>query len=228
MIPRNWYPYKRESGEASEFEEPYVIPYEGKIKKYLKEDEFIKFATKKEGETPTQENGRVAFLISYYCNGANAADFLRFKFRDIHDDFIVFYREKIKNASKSDRIPIKIYLSAELWDLIVKYGNPPAPDNYIFKCYTDEMTDREKYNARTRFNRLASKSLKQFDIMKHISVRKARHTLVNRLKKNHVDREFVKDILGHTSIITTDNYYDQFEDDTHREIARKSISIGKY
>jgi integrase/recombinase XerD len=88
LIPRNWYPFKRESGEASEFEEPYVIPYEGKIKRYLKEDEFLKFANTKDCESVNHENGRVAFLISYYCNGANAADFLRFKFRDIHDNFI--------------------------------------------------------------------------------------------------------------------------------------------
>jgi integrase len=33
--------------------------------------------------------------------------------------------------------------------------------------------------------------------------------------------------LGHTSIVTTDNYYDQFEDDAHREIARKYISAMK-
>ena len=118
-------------------------------------------------------------------------------------------------------------MSQELKRLIQKYGNSPEPNNYIFKCYTDEMTEKEKYYIRTRFNRLASKSLESFDETKDLSIGKARHTLVNRLKKNHVDREFVKDILGHTSIITTDNYYDQFEDDVHREIARKYMSVSQ-
>ena len=96
LIPRSWYPFKRESGEVSEFEDPYVIPSEQKVKTYLKEDEFVRFSDVNKFLSPVHEAGYAAFLISFYCNGSNAADFLRFKFRDIHGEFIVFYREKIK------------------------------------------------------------------------------------------------------------------------------------
>lgn len=231
LIPMEWYPFKRESGERSTFEYPYVIPNEQRVKTFLKEDEFLKFATTSEFHSIDQELSHAAFLIAFHCNGANAADFLRFKFRDIQGDFIVFYREKIKNASKANRKPIKIYLSKELISLIKKYGNSSLPENYIFKCYVDEMTDAQKYDARMRFNRIANKNLKNLikdlDIPKNISIGKARHSLANILKKNDVNREFVKDILGHTSILTTDNYFDQFEDDKHTTIFDNLISIPK-
>lgn len=231
LIPREWYPFKRESGEASEFENPYVIPNEAKVKVYLKEDEFVKFAEAKNFRSPLQEVAHAAFLISFYCNGSNAADFLRFKFRDIQGEFIIFYREKIKNATKANRKPIKIYLCAELRQLIKKYGNPPLPDNYIFKCYTDEMTDEEKYDARCKFNRSASRAIKSItddlNISKKTSIGKARHALTNIFKKNKVDREFVKDILGHTSIVTADNYYDQFEEDQHTSIFNTIVAVDK-
>jgi integrase len=231
FIPQEWYPFRRESGELSCFERPYTIPNEQKVKVYFKEDEFLKFAKAEKFTSPVLEERHAAFMISFYCNGANAADFLRFKFGDIHGDFIVFYREKIKNASKSNKKPIKIYLSADLKNLIHKIGNPQQPNNYIFKCYTDDMSEEEKYKARCRFNRVVSKSLKKItkdlNLEKNISIGKARHTLTNILKKHQVNREFVKDILGHTSIVTADNYYGQFEDEQHTSIFDNIVSLQK-
>ncbi len=231
LIPKEWYPFKRESGESSEFENPYVIPNEAKVKTYLKEDEFVKFAEANNFASVKQEEAHAAFLISFFCNGANAADFLRFKFRDIQGDFIIFYREKIKNTFKSNLRPIKVFLSPELKNLMKKYGNEPLPENYVFRCYTDEMSDEERYLARLKFNRSASKCLrlitKRLNIKKNISIGKARHSLANLLKRNGVDREFVKDIFGHTSILTTDNYYDQFEEDQHTSIFNNIVAVDK-
>ncbi|MBX2896880.1 MAG: site-specific integrase [Cyclobacteriaceae bacterium] len=231
LIPREWYPFKRESGEVSAFEDPYVIPNEQKVKVYLNEQETIKLADITHFETERQQRAQVAYFISFYCNGSNAADFLRFKFRDIIGDFIIFYREKIKNASKGNRKPIKVYLSQELKDLIAQYGNPPAPDNYIFPWYKPGMTEEEMFVVRNRFNQEASKSikvlLKKNGIDKRVSIGKARHALANILKRNKVDREFAKDIFGHTSIVTADNYYGQFDDDIHASIMANIVSVKK-
>ena len=93
------------------------------------------------------------------------------------------------------------------------------------------MTPMQRYEARKRFNRLASNSVQSIveglAIDKRITLGKARHTLTNILKKHKVDREFVKDILGHTSIVTADNYYDQFEDDQHSAIFNSIVSVQK-
>ncbi|HTF20980.1 MAG TPA: phage integrase SAM-like domain-containing protein [Chryseolinea sp.] len=231
ILPKEWYPFKRESGRISEFEDAYVIPNDQKVKVYLDEREMAVLSDAKTFDTERERDAHHAYFISFHCNGANAADFLRFKFRDIQGDFIIFYREKIKNATKTNRKPIKIYLSEELKKLISEVGNPPHPDSYIFKCFNDTMTMEEMYEARNRFNQAASTSLKvllkKHGIEKNISIGKARHALANILKKNKVDREFAKDILGHTSIVTADNYYGQFEEDQHTSIFDNIVSMNK-
>lgn len=228
LIPRNWYPFKRESGERSEFSDPYVIPNERKVKEYLKEDEVLTMFSAKSFVTEAQKKAHQAWLISYYCNGCNAADFLEFKYRDIKGEFIVFYRQKIKTASRGDSKPVKVYLTPELKDLIKKIGNPPASNNYIFDCYKQGMTPEEKYAARKQFVNRASQSLKHLadnlGIKKNLRFGNARHSLANVLRQNNVDREMLKDMFGHTSIITADNYFGEFEDDKQAEIAKKFMS----
>lgn len=228
LVPRNWYPFKRESGEKSEYSDPYVIPNERKVKEYLNGDEVLTMFTAKSFVTDAQKRAHQAWLISYYCNGCNAADFLEFKYRDIKGEFIVFYREKVKNATRTDRRPVKVYLTQDLKDLIKKVGNPPAPNNYIFNCYKSGMTVEQKYEARKQFVNRVSQSLKHLaenlGIKKNLRFGNARHSLANVLKRNNVDREMLKDLFGHTSIITADNYFGDFEEDKQAEIAKNFMS----
>jgi integrase/recombinase XerD len=230
FIPKEWYPFKRGPGEKSEFKDAHVIPNERKIKDYLKEEEVVRLSEHTDFKNEAQKNAHTAWLISFYCNGCNPADFLQFKYGDIYGDFIVFYREKVKNATRSDMKPVKVYLSPELKQLIKKVGNPPKPDNYIFKCYTDDMSEEEKYKARRKFTSNATQSMKHLaesmGINKNIRLGNARHSLANILKKNGVDREIVKDLFGHTSILTVDNYFESFQDDQHAELAKSMISIA--
>ena len=230
LIPRSWYPFKRESGEKSEFSDPYVIPYEQKVKEFLKEDELLTMFKASNFITEAQKRAHDAWLISFYCNGCNAADFLEFRYRNIQGDFIIFYRQKVKNATRSDSKPVKVYLSPELKELIEKIGNLPRPDNYIFDVYKPGMTVEQKYDTRKQFVSKVSQSLKHLadnlGIKKNLRLGNARHSLANVLKKNGVDREILKDLFGHTSIITADNYFGQFEEDKHAEIAKNFISFG--
>jgi site-specific recombinase XerD len=230
LIPRTWYPFKREAGELSEFPDPYVIPNERKVKEYLSEDELVTMFRTTEFATHAQKRSHDAWLISFYCNGCNAADFLEFKYRDIQGDFIVFYREKVKNATRGDKKPVKVYLSLELRSLIKEIGNPAKPDNYIFKCYEPGMTVAGKYKARKEFVAKVSKSLKNLagnlGFEKTLRLGNARHSLANVLKKNGVDREMLKDLFGHTSIITADNYFGEFDEEQQAEVAKNFISIA--
>lgn len=232
LIPAEWYPFKRHAGEKEYFKDAYVIPNERKPKDYLKEDEVLKFsqATADDIGSESQTKAHWAWLVSYCCNGANAADFLQFRFRHIVGDFIIFYREKVKNANRRDMKMVKVYLSPELIDLIKRYGNPAAPNNYIFPCYKDGMTDEEMYKARKQFTTNVSKSMKflakHLGIKKNIRLGNARHSLANILRRNGVDREMFKDLFGHTSIVTADNYYDAFQDDQLKQVATGIMSLN--
>lgn len=230
LVPRGWYPFKREAGERSDFTDPYVIPNERKVKDYLREDELVIMFKAKKFVNEAQKRAHDAWLISFYCNGCNAADFLEFKYRNIQGDFIVFYREKVKNSTRGDSKPVKVYLTPELKALIKKIGNPYVSGNYIFDVYRKGMTVEEKYKARQQFISKVSQSLKHLaqnlGIKKNLRLGNARHSLANVLKKNGVDREMLKDMFGHTSIITADNYFGEFEEEKQAEVANKFISIG--
>lgn len=229
ILPKEWYPFKRESGTKSEFPDPYVIPSEEKVKTFLDEDETIELAEIKEFETDSDRRAYMAYFCSFYCNGCNPADYLRFKFKDIDGKYINFYREKIKNARKRRRKPVKVYLSDELREFIRRFGNKPAAENYIFPILQPGMTEHEIYWARRSFTSQATKGLKRllakFGFEKNVSIGKARHALANMLRKKGVSRELFKEIFGHTSIITADNYYDQFNDDVYEDLFNKQMRL---
>ncbi|AYB31927.1 tyrosine-type recombinase/integrase [Chryseolinea soli] len=228
-IPREWYPFKRMSGERSFFKDAYVIPLERKSKEYLDEADLVKFSETKRFDTPAQRKAHCAWLVSFYCNGANAADFLNFRFRDIEGDFISFYREKIKYSTRQDRKLIRVFITPELRQLILEFGNPPAPNNYIFQCYTDEMDDEKRFLARKKFTTDVTRSMKilgeKLGLKAKVKLGNARHALANILKRNGVSREVVKDLFGHMSIVTADNYYESFGDDKFKEIATNYMSL---
>ncbi|MBL0051720.1 MAG: tyrosine-type recombinase/integrase [Bacteroidetes bacterium] len=48
----------------------------------------------------------------------------------------------------------------------------------------------------------------------------ARHTFSTILKRKGVSTEFIKESLGHSSIVTTENYLDSFTDDVKLEYAQ--------
>jgi site-specific recombinase XerD len=231
ILPKEWYPFKRESGEKSEFTNAYVIPNEGKVKSYLNMEENQDFAQLEEFDTEADKRAYIAYFFSFYCNGSNAADFLRFKFSDIQGKYIVFYREKIKNANKSNSKPVKIFLSDELKEFIKRFCNKPDPDSYIFPCLEAGMSEDEIYYERCRFNTRVTRGIQRLlpkvGIDKKVSVGKVRHALANILRKKGVTRELFKEIFGHTSIITADNYFGQFDDEEYEDIFNHRVRLKR-
>ena len=48
----------------------------------------------------------------------------------------------------------------------------------------------------------------------------------SRGRRTVVDRDIVKDVFGHTSFLTVDNYFQSFEDDQYAELAQSAKSIS--
>lgn len=220
FIPKEWYPFN-----------DYVIPSERKVKRPLTKSELIKLSKFEGFTTEAQKTGVVAFLTSFYFNGANAADFLRFKYSNIQGDFLVFYREKIRNSRKHDMKPIKIFMSDEVRRFIKANGTSPSnPNRYIFDVLRPGMTQEEEYEAIRKYNQRATKSLKiiqkKLGLEKDLTMKNARHTLANILKNSSIDTGFIKDILGHESVTTTEFYLEGLDDPHHKRIMRKATTLG--
>jgi integrase len=219
MIPKEWYPF-----------DDYVIPFERKFKKPLSKAELIQLKEFDDFGSEAQARAHTAFLASFYFNGAYASDFLRFRFSDIHGDFIVFYRQKTRNSRKHDLKPIRVFLTPEIRQFIRNHGNDPSDEtNFILPYLKKGMTFEEERQAIIKFNQQASKSLKvikrKLGLAKDLNMKNARHTLANILKNHQVDREFIKDIFGHHSIVTTEHYLESMEDARHKSIMESVASL---
>lgn len=229
LVPSDWYPFKRVVAESSIHEDLYTIPSERKSRDYLTPAEILSLASADCLDTEWEKRGQFAWLASFFCNGANAADILKFKYSNIEGNFIHFYREKIKSSSRVDRRLVKIFITPELRKLIQEHGNPPSPGNYIFPIYTNEMDEEEKLAARKAFLSSATKAMKviapKIGIQKNLRFGNARHSTGAILKNNKVSRDFIKDYYGHLSITTADNYMDSFDDDEFETIANQFTSL---
>lgn len=220
FIPKEWYPFN-----------DYVIPAERKVKRPLTKSELTKVSKFRGFTSDAQKAAVIAFLASFYFNGANAADFLRFKYSNIQGDFLIFYREKIRNSRKHDMKPIKIFMSTEVKRFIKVNGSSPvSPNRYIFDVLRPEMSQDQEYEAIQKFNQRATKSLKiiqkRLGLDKSLAMKNARHTLANILKNSSINTGFIKDILGHESVATTEFYLEGLDDPIHKRIMRKATTLG--
>lgn len=90
---------------------------------------------------------RDLFLFVFYCDGINVADLILLKYKDIEKDEICFIREKTRRTSKR-LVHIRVFITPEMWAIIQRWGNPVAPDNYIFN--TIEHTDDEELHYKRK------------------------------------------------------------------------------
>lgn len=207
----------------------YLIPSPRKVKKAISQTDLKKlFEAKPESEG--QKRAIEFWFFSYSCNGANPADILRWKYKDIEGDFITFVRQKTKRTSKTSLKPVRVYLNDFAKDYIEKYGNPDRnPENYVFDVINDHMNEIQKRkkiknfirNINRRLENLAKAQGLNFDI----STIWARHSFCTNAVRKGKSLEFVKDAVGHTDIKTTLNYYAGFDDDSIKDFSNSLLQF---
>jgi integrase len=219
-IPMECYPFDN-----------YKPPYERKPKDFLTPSE-IRLLYEYNSTSPERLTARNYWLACYFCNGAYLSDIANFKYKNIHGDFIVFYREKTKNTLREYRPYIKIYLTKDLKELIERIGNQNrSPENFIFPLKDRNLSNEENWNNLRRLNsnmsKLIHKIMKDLGIEKNISLRKSRHSLANSLKNSGASTEFIQETLGHADKETTENYLSEFEDHLRAAIFENVVSLKK-
>lgn len=164
---------------------------------------------------------RDLFLFVFYCNGINVADLILLKYKDIENDELCFIREKTRRTTKR-LVPIRVSITSEMRTIIKRWGNPIAPDNYIFKTI-EHTDDEEQHYLRKkwflkRFNqkmKIIGAAVGIFDITTYT----ARHSFATILKRKGVSIAYISESLGHTSLNTTQAYLDSFETEERRKNA---------
>lgn len=215
VISRDIYPFGSEDGE-------YVIPKSTKTKKSLSRNELAAIFTYVP-KNEHQEKVLDYFTFSYYGNGMNMKDLLMIKNRDIHNDIIVFYREKIKDTTKGDQKPIMVHINEEMWHIIRRYRkNATNPDAYVFPDLNpadDPFEIRKRCSLMARsFKHSLQRIATKFGIVGKVSFGVARHTCANALKQEGVDVNSISEMLGHQDPKTTEHYLKHLENEI----------VGKY
>ncbi len=163
------------------------------------------------------------WLFLYLCNGINVADFVRLKFRDIVNGEICFVRQKTERTTRT-RKEIRVIVTDRMQTIIDRWGNPPAPDRFIFPVL-DGSEDAMRRKMKTQFlTREINKRMKavgeQLGIGP-ISTYTARHSFATVLKRAGANIAYISESLGHSDLKTTENYLASFE----REEREKNAQI---
>ncbi len=112
----------------------------------------------------------------------NVVDFVQLKSRNIIDGEICFIRQKTKHTSKKQK-EIRAIIIPQMQTIIERWGNPPAPDNYIFPILSLEDVDPEKiFLKKNHFTGNLNKRMKMIGRalgIDNISTYTARHSVLS-------------------------------------------------
>ncbi|MFT6841492.1 MAG: integrase/recombinase XerD [Psychroserpens sp.] len=200
----------------------YQIPAGRNIKKALTIEEIQSIFNYEIIAHPAKEFARDLWLFSYLCNGINIKDIAHLKYSNHEDCKITFIRAKTRLSTKSNQSTINVILNSKAEEIIRRWGTKPALEEcYIFPILPSVFTPEEErkviQNRVSVTNNYMKKIGADLGIKKNITSYVARHSFSTVLKRSGVSTEYISEALGHTSLATTENYLDSFEDDTKKK-----------
>jgi integrase/recombinase XerD len=127
----------------------YQIPSGQNIKKALKLEQIKKLLDHPTVPGTNEDRAKDIWMFSYLCNGMNIKDICRLRYRDIHNNTIVFVRAKTERTSRSNLTSILVKPVQEAFGIIAKWGNQELSKNTLFKISHEMLTSicRELVNS---------------------------------------------------------------------------------
>ncbi|MBS0645436.1 MAG: site-specific integrase [Verrucomicrobia bacterium] len=211
VISSDKYPFKK-----------YQIPAGRNIKKALSEADLKKLLSYKP-DTADKQKAIDFWLFSYLCNGMNFADIIELKPENISGNYLHFIRAKTKRTKKKDLRPIRVGLNARALEIIKRQKNTDRANPFLFPILEDGLTPLTTKHRCQRFIKWVNNKMevirKELKIEQKIGTYTARHSFSTVLKRKGIPTEFIKESLGHSSLVTTENYLDSFTDDVKLQYA---------
>ena len=164
-----------------------------------------------------ERKARDLWLMQFYCNGINLKDLLLLKWdnkiRSVEGgiDFFVIKRQKTKSTNKEDRL-IRIPISVKLSKLIEKYGDSKSP--YVLGLIQEGMSEKQIINKKESVGKFINGHLKEIQnrlkLTIPLSSKISRDAYATTLRRNDVSIEVISQNLGHSSILVTKYYLEDF------------------
>jgi len=139
-----------------------------------------------------------AIVFTAYSAGLRVSEVVHLKLKDVDSQRMTLFIERAKG--KKDRI---VNLSPLLLDILRSYLRiiNPKPSKFLFEGEISGVP----YSIRSA-QHIFHKAKKKAGIKKEVSFHALRHSFATHLLEKGVDIKYIKDILGHFDIKTTERY----------------------
>jgi integrase/recombinase XerD len=173
---------------------------------------------------PQEQFYKDIFMFSFLANGMNLSDIARLRYSNIEDDEICFVRKKTEDEDEEDLLRVTIGNSMKA--IINKHGNRAiGHDAYLFPILRPEWDEQRNYAEIKQLTKQVNKYIRRvadaIGIKEKISSYTARHSWATIAKNSGTSTEYIKEALGHSSLIVTQRYLKSFEKSTRKEHAEK-------
>lgn len=211
MLSADKYPFKK-----------YQIPSGRNIKKALPVDDLQKLLDYT-SDDPHRQKAIDFWVLSYLCNGMNFTDIAHLKPQNLQGNYLYFIREKTKRTKKKDLRPIKVGLNPKAIEIINRQKNSDPTNPYLFPILEVGLSSVTVKHRCQRFIKWVNKHMEEIRNEKEIAMKigtyAARHSFSTVMMRKGISTAFIKESLGHSSELVTENYLDGFTDETKLEYA---------
>jgi site-specific recombinase XerD len=193
----------------------YEIPVSRNIKKALSLEEIGKIFHYPCEADSTSEMCRDYWIFLYLANGINVKDFCLLKWKNIDGDMLSFIREKTVRTKKQIEA-IQVVIQPAMKKIIGRWGTKTInKEGFIFPHLTnisDAKAIRDKVQLLTSLVNDHMKGIAAIiGIEKDVTTYFARHSFATIMKNSGAPIAMISQALGHSSMVTTQNYLASFE-----------------
>ena len=202
LMRRDDYPFGRRK---------YTVPAPRQAKIALPSEQ-IKAILDYSPTTPEEQAARDIWVFSYFCGGMNINDICRLKRENIEGNTLSFYRNKTKDTSGRNSLPIRILLQPEVFEIL---NRQKALTGYLFPVLKPNLSIKRESELIQQFTKTTNKYLKHIGAKLHIpklTTQTARHSFATTLRNNGVPLAFISKSMGHTTTKTTEIYFGSFSE----------------
>lgn len=208
----------------------YQIPNAKRKKKSLSRQE-VQILFKGTPANKSEERAKDFWFLIYSLNGINIKDILMLKGENVLDDRIHYFRKKTIQTKKANLKEISVFFNDYSKSIFAKYGKKdPKPKDYIFNVLSnnDSALTREKKikNFTSHLNHFFDKYARGLGFDHSITSYWARHSFATITLRRGEKMEFISEILNHSNLNVTKNYFAGFEDETKKEFSKSLMDFN--
>lgn len=213
-ISKNAYPFSQ-----NRHDKKFKIRQGSGSKIALTVDQLAAFA-KYEPPTRAMQRSKDLFMLSFFLGGINVKDLLLLRWEMIKNDELIYIREKTAKTTDKE-IKITVPLTTDAYNIIAKWGNKgQSSQAYILPFMPQDPSPEDIRRITLNQVRIINKHLTEIGNkigIEGMSSMVARHTFATLSKNAGVSISFIKEVLGHTDVRTTESYLKSFETAQRRE-----------